>query len=503
MNAVWDKLFGNQKSDVANDAPSLPTLGQSLTQSLGQSLGQTALPAQASPALPRVFAGETFNSIGLRNESLREQLEKIELAFQNIDSIRGSFHEVLSPIDGLIRDLERTKSELFDVNSRMRGKSEALDQLRLEHADATSARDELHESHSRLKEESQNLETSLRSIEAALAESRASGEAKSGRVEQLERDLGAGARRLGQLEDELTGLKQESGLREKHLQEIDEQRMALLDQNTILAQEGRALRARAEDLSSTISKLNRQLTELEVRHAESARRNADLEASALRDAAAHAKFKSAHDETMESHRVRAAALQSEFETVRARHEASERILSESRRELLEKNIAHRDVEQKLGDATVQAGAHQRRAEKLSDDLAAVRSQGEELDSARKALSEQYDSLARSLRTKEAALSRAEKKIVTLDARLAELKASSDAKRDQLTAKIADLSDQLAAERASRAFAEGALQSARAERLAFNRDAAAQRLMPRDAPLAAKHEGGREEDMPANVTRLHG
>ncbi len=535
MSAVWEKLFGNQKSPVANDPPprqsalGLSTLGpqgQSPTSFAPPTLGpqastapppvpqapqglplvnhaHSAAPAQQQPAMPRVIVGETFNSIGLRNEGLREQLEKIELAFQNIDGIRASFHEVLSPVDGLIRDLERTKSELFDVSAKMRSKTDALDQLRTEHLEATAARDDLFENHARLKDESQQLETSLRSAETELAENRFITGVKDDRIEQLERDFGNGARRLVQLDDELAALKLESMAREKRLQEIDEQRLSLLDQNTILAQEGRALRARAEDLSATISKLNRQLSELEVRHGEAARRNADLESSALRDAAAHTKFKTAHDETMESHRVRAAALQSEFETVRARHEASERILSESRRELLEKNIAHRDLEQKLADTSVQAASHQKRGEKLADDLTAMRAQNEELDSSRKALNEQYDALARSLRTKEAALARAEKKIVTLDARFMEMKAATDNKRDQLSAKIAELSDQLAAERASRAFAEGALQSARAERLAFNRDAASSKAQPREGSFAVKPDGTREADMPANVMRLHG
>ena len=512
MNAVWDKLFGNDKSAVANDVPLLPpAMGLSNGMNMGL-LGPTPAASAAAPSTAPLFdvaplppvVGETFSSIGLRNEGLREQLEKIELAFQNIEGIRNSFHEVLSPVDGLMRDLERTKSELFDVNIRMGVVSDAHDQLRADYREASTARDEFSENYARVKDEAQSAEASLRVAETALAEARRTGDVKDVRLEQLERDVAQANRRQALADDELVALKNESAQREKRFQEIDEQRMTLLDQNTILAQEGRALRTRAEDLSGTISKLNRQFSDLEVRHVEATRRNSDLESSALRDAAAHAKFKANHDETMESHRVRSAALQNEYETVRARHEASERILADSRRELLEKNIAHRDVEQKLADSTIQAAGHMKRAEKLADDLGGLRAQLDDMENGRKGLLEQYDSQTRSLRTKEAALSRAEKKIVALDARLVEIKASGDAKRDQLTARIAELTDQLAAERASRAFAEGALQSARAERLAFNRDAAAQRLLPRDSSYAAKPDSvSRDDDMPGNVTRLHG
>ena len=63
----------------------------------------------------------------------------------------------------------------------------------------------------------------------------------------------------------MPALRAEFVAKEKRLQEVEQQRAALQDQNALMAQENRSLRARIEEFVANASKLNRQLSDLESR----------------------------------------------------------------------------------------------------------------------------------------------------------------------------------------------------------------------------------------------
>jgi hypothetical protein len=83
-------------------------------------------------------------------------------------------------------------------------------------------------------------------------------------------------------------------------------------------------------------------------------------------------------------------------------------------------------------------------------------------------------LAKAAKAKENAMQRAEEKISLLESRLAESTKVAHAQRSQLEAKLAQLGEQAQSESAARAYAEGALQSARRERLNMQRELVARK-----------------------------
>ena len=93
-----------------------------------------------------------------------------------------------------------------------------------------------------------------------------------------------------------------------------------------MGQENRSLRSRIEEFVANVSKLNRQLSDLESRRDDLARRVEELEATLAQETAAHSKLKAAHLDAAEAHRLAAANLREELSAMTSRSEAAERLL---------------------------------------------------------------------------------------------------------------------------------------------------------------------------------
>ena len=103
----------------------------------------------------------------------------------------------------------------------------------------------------------------------------------------------------------MPSLRAEFAAKEKRLQEVEQQRAGLQDQNALMLQESRSLRSRIEEFVASASKLNRQLSDLQSRRDDLARRVEELEATLAQETAAHSKLKAAHLDAAEAHRLTA------------------------------------------------------------------------------------------------------------------------------------------------------------------------------------------------------
>lgn len=503
MSAVWDKIFGNSQPP-ANDSPRLlriapdePSRAADATTvdyaSDRKSNGQGNL----MESLPNsVVVGRTFDSIGRRNESLRSQLDAIEFAFSNIESIRAHFHDILQPIDQVLQDIERTKTDHREAERKLEALTSAHDQIKGDHAALGVERDALSLKHEEASLRARDLEQSLRIAEAGLTEARASLVDRNAKVDRVERELEDSKRRLLMVSDQLPALRAEFNAKEKRLQEVEQIRATLQDQHNLLTQENRSLRARIEELVGNTSKLNRQLSETESRHVEATRRVGELEAALQQETASHAKLRTTHFDDVETHRLNLSNLREELNSMNARSEAAERLLADSRNELRERNSTIRALEQQSMEGSLMVQARERSIADMERDLAATRTQLAEVEAARAALLERSTDLVKALETRDGTLQRAEQKIAALDARLSDQARIAASERDLRDERINKLREQLEAESAARAFAEGALQSARQERAGWPRDTEAKSAAREDEP--ATGESGRDK-----VTRLRG
>jgi crescentin len=472
MGTVWEKLFGNSQAP-ANDARARairyepgeetalakpPTVVASLgaLASGGQDRGGEATPKSLKVA-------RTFDSIGRRNEALRTHLDAIEFSFRNIEAIRSQFYDVLTPIDQTLVEIERTKVAHLEAERKLEALSDAHERLRGDHAALTLERNALTVSREELSERVKDLEKAISAAETAGSEARAALADRRAKLERTERELEDNKRRLHTVSEQLPALRAEFAAKEKRLQEVEQQRAALQDQNVLMSQENRSVRTRIEEFVATGSKLNRQLNDLESRRDDLTRRVEELEAALTQEAATHAKLKAAHLDAAESHRLTASNLREELGAMTSRSEAAERLPAEARETLRERDAEIRGFEQRALESSLAAKSKDVALADLERDLTSARALHAEVDSARAALDQRSAELAKALEAKDASLQRAEQKIAMVEGRVSEQSKTMDAEREAFEERLTKLKEQLEAEQSARAFAEGALQAARQER----------------------------------------
>jgi crescentin len=506
MGTVWEKLFRNSPApandsralairyEAGDEAPSAKPA--SVIASLSAlAPGDHGRSGEATPKSLKV--ARTFDSIGRRNEGLRTHLDAIEFSFRNIEAIRSQFYDALTPIDQTLVEIERTKVAHLEAERKFEALTEAHERSRRDHAALTLEHSALTVRHEELSERVKDLEKAIAAAEAAGSEARAALADRRAKLERTERELEDNKRRLHTVSEQLPALRAEFAGKEKRLQEVEQQRAALQDQNVLMAQENRSLRTRIDQFVASGSKLNRQLSDLESRRDDLTRRVEELEATLAQETAAHAKLKNAHLDAAESHRLTASNLREELAAMTSRSEAAERLLAEARANLRERDAEIRGFEQRALESSLAAKSKDVALADLEKDLTSARALQAEVDTARAALDQRSAELAKGLEARDAALQRAEQKIVVVEGRIADESKAIDAERAAFEERLAKLKEQLEAEQAARAFAEGALQAARQER-GSRRDAeGAGAAAPKDPPAPA-NEVARDK-----IARLRG
>ena len=460
MRPVLEKLF-RSRAESANTSQRSAVRYESESETPSASGKVSGLKSEK--------VARTFDSIGRRNEALRAQLDSIECSFQNIEAIRAHFHDALTPIDQTLGEIERTKVAQLEAERKLESLSAAHERLKGDRAELSVERDALASAQDKLLARVADLEGMVMAAEAASSEAHSTLVEQNAKLERMERELEDNRRGLHAASEQLPAFRAEFAAKDNRLQEVERQRATLNDCCDLLTQENATLRMRIEEFVANTSKLRRQLTDLKDQRDELKRRLEKVETSFGQEKTAHATLKAAHLDAMEAQRLSEANLQEKFVATTTRLEAAERLLSEARAGLHEQDAAIRDFEQQALEKSLAAKSLEAQIADLEKALASARAIHVEVEVARAAAVEQSATLAKSLRDKEVALQRAEQKIATLEATVGEHKTATNGERTLFEEKIDKLTEQLEAESAARLFAEGALQTAREERIARRQD----------------------------------
>jgi len=514
MRTVWSRFFGSA-IPFANDSSgrvgfprsdSDEAASSELTPSDQHSDIEPGGAADGANSVDSV--ANSFDSIGQRNEALRNQLDSVEIAFRNVEQIRTHFRSILGPIDEMLRDFERTKASLHDVTLKLATLTEAHARLAQEHTSVVSERDALIEQRDNLDRESRETGQSLRNFEATLEEAKRTIDEQASKIDRLDRDLETASRRIPELCEEIEALQTTLEVREKVLMDTEQRRAALFDQHNMAQQEDRALRTRIEEQSKQLFRATRQLAELETRHAEASRRAGELEGALAVESAAVVTLRNQYQAEMDDHRASFAALQVNLSATGARAAAAERLLGEARQELREQLSEVRQLQRQQLDSASAAKAQEKRYAELDRDHSAARSQLAELEASSIMLADRFGALTKEHRNREAALQRAEEKTDVLEARVSELTNALQSQRAQHEAKTTQLSERIEAEAMARALAEGALQTARRDRMSLQRELANLKdgMVAKAVETPPAQDGETESTVPAaprsiDVTRL--
>jgi chromosome segregation ATPase len=136
------------------------------------------------PTLKSAKIASTFESIGRRNETLREQFESIECSFRNIEAIRTQFQEALTEINEILAEIERSKVTHLEAERKLESVTAAHERLKAAHLDALEVQ-RLREAN--LQEKLDATTARLEATERLLAKARVGTHEQEATIREFER----------------------------------------------------------------------------------------------------------------------------------------------------------------------------------------------------------------------------------------------------------------------------------------------------------------------------
>jgi len=376
--------------------------------------------------------------------SLAGRLDEQRAAY---DKLCGEFYQVERKATQLDAEVARLRSDL----ELARETGRTLDSARSETAE-------------QLKGRETHIAELERQLEQETAERRSASEARR----TIQEHLDSAGKRTVDLEGELAAARERLVLTEDEKTSLQHQ----IEQS--LAENARLTR-RLTDSDNALSAIRAQLAKLEASHAEAHSERGRL-AAAL-------------DEAKEQHQSERNTLTMRLEGLASRAATAERLLTETRANLMARTEEVRGFDRKAVEANIARGAAERRLQQLEGAHEARERQIRELETARNVLTDRTNELAKTLKTREMTLSRAEEAVAALTARNGQLEADIQVSRVGVERRVEDLTDALERERLERAVVEGALEGARKDNARLQHELSALRssirrgVAPDDAPVA--------------------
>jgi hypothetical protein len=136
------------------------------------------------PTLKCEKIASTFESIGRRNETLREQFESIGFSFRNIEAIRTQFQDALTKIDEILAEIERAKVTHLETERKLESVTAAHERLKAAHLDALEAQ---RLSEANLQEKLDATTARLEATERVLAKARAGMHEQDATIREVEK----------------------------------------------------------------------------------------------------------------------------------------------------------------------------------------------------------------------------------------------------------------------------------------------------------------------------
>jgi crescentin len=353
-----------------------------------------------------------------------ERADKVAL-----QAVLNDTRTAYSKLRGEVAELEK-KATAAEIQCRALRQDLATAQGQLKAAEATKAEIAIDVAARRAQ---------IADLESRLAQETGERKALDDENHRLNQRLQAAENRVIALESELNGARQKLQMTE------DEKRaqQTLLDKGSIEA-----------------ARLSRRLAETEAALAAAQGRVRHVEADFAELTTERSRISSALDEVKERHEHELTTQRTRFESLQARAQASEKLLSEARDHLLARAEDLREYDRRNNDLAAERDGLQTRVTELEAERLNRESTLAEVEQSRAALAERAASLVRAFTAKEAALERAEASIAALSERAAALEQTLATQTQTAEQTNAELNAALRRERMERSVVEGALETAR-------------------------------------------
>src|SRR5215831_4410298 len=449
---------------------------------------------------PAETASDVGSRIGEENESLRNLLGDTARKIGELDELKESFGKIVAPFNNVLRALDLEKSQALALSAMLNESRTAYETLRTEfyridkQATATAADAE------KLRVELELARETNRALEATIVETNNEISDRRAQINDVEHQLAQETAAHRALNETHRALQAQYEGAERHNIELEGDIADAREKLALLDDDKRSLQAAVDKAFDESARLSRALTESENTLAATRGQLSKVEANFAETYAERGRLAVALDEVRELRQAEQNSLNMRLEALQSRAATAERLLSETRQNLIVRTEEVRAFDRKAVEATIARNNSDKRLAQIEAVHEARERQIRDHEQARISLTERNNALTKTLKVRETGLARLEEKIAALTERNGHLEADIQVSRTNIEKRVEDLNSALQRERMERAVVEGALEAARKDNFRLQSEVAALRSTLRrgatlDETLVPPAEAANDEAPP--------
>lgn len=427
---------------------------------------------------PDPSSEDVLDVVGQQDELLRDRVMHMVERLEEIRSLRDEFALLVEPLLALAREHPQFHSRLVEAETSLRRERAVIEKLSKQIDDLThqkmSLADELALESAHVRKQAQTIQEQAAAIEDLR---RARQDAETLAV-NLQNELAAEAERAQAASTASERLRVAAADADQTIAQSDRDLTEAREKIELLEHDNQSLRRATEDQAERIGELTSRTGELDRQLAEAQRQTAEFRAKLAAEQTERQKAEAQREAEWAAAQTKAASLEVRIDGLNARIAATDKILSQTRDQLRDKNQALLALERSQKEAAIDRQRLERRVDALQQDLDRRVREVEELAKARAELAERSEALLRSVAAKEAVIEAAEAKAAKSAGRIDEINARFQQERSELQAANRALMEELQGERSERALAQGALEISRANRAKIQKQLSALRRKSR-------------------------
>jgi chromosome segregation ATPase len=416
--------------------------------------------------------------LGEENEVLRNLLNDTARKIADLDELKASFDKIVEPFNNVLRALEQEKSQALTLGNMLNESRGAYETLRSEFYRVDKQATALGTDAEKLRIDLEVARESNRLLEATQIElSNEISDCRS-QISEFEHKLAQETTAHRMLSETHRAVLERLDAAEKRNTELDGDLADLREKLTLLDDDKRSVQMALDKALDESARLGRLLNDSENTLTGTRAQLAKVEASYAEVYNERGQLAVALDELREQRQAEQNSLNMRLEALQSRAATAERLLSETRQNLIVRTEEVRAFDRKATEANIARNNAEKRLSQIEGMQELRDNQLKDIEKARGALAERNAAITKNLRAREAALDRAEEKIASLNERNGRLEADLQVMRTNIEKRVEELNSALQRERMERAMIEGALEATRKDNARLQSEASSLRSILR-------------------------
>ncbi|RIX97584.1 chromosome partitioning protein ParA [Aureimonas flava] len=425
-----------------------------------------------APVAPPVTSHPGFvpplDNIGQRNELLKVRIGEMAERLGDLRTLTDDFSQLIGPIETIAEELPRSKARILELEALLQQEMESGQALRRE-VDSllgrySTASSELSTAVARAT----RLENTMREQETAFDEQRLTLREKTTHANALERQLLAEVEQNQSLALEVKTLRAEAQVSDQALADAERMLGEVSERRQILEQENRRFQNLAGEQAAELVSSGTRIDELEAQGEAHLQTIALQETQIAAEQAGRQRAVAQLEAELSAMKTERSSASMKIEALSARLMATDQILAQVRGQLREREEAMRAAERANKEAIAERTTFDRRLEASKTEAGRLMAHLQDAQKGRTELEARADMLVKALAAKDAALEGVTTRANNLSDRVEALTLRFEQERQTLESANRRLIEELQNEKAERTLAQGALDIARENRSALQR-----------------------------------